>query len=389
MKILRIIRSMNPAQGGVVEAVNQAALSFNNEKWQMDVLCLDDPDASWVVSNSSYTVHAVGVGRTAYGFHFSYLNWLRKNAKDYDVVIIDGLWQFLVVGGYVLKLLKVPYCIFTHGMLDPYFNEDKLKYVKKLPFWFLVERNVIAMASATIFTCQEEAQLAEMSFPCYKASPKVATLGVEGNNHSGKKLSELFLAEHLQLKNKQFALFLSRINEKKGIDLLVGALGKIKNIPDDFMFAIAGPDSNGLKAKLMVQIEDQGLSDRVVWLGMLSGDVKWGAYHAADVFILPSHQENFGIVVAEALSTATPVLITNKVNIWREIDKACSGFVENDDVEGIESLLNCWLALSITEKTEMSVCAKACYEANFSIESAVDDLARVLNHTAKSKRSYL
>jgi glycosyltransferase involved in cell wall biosynthesis len=378
MRALRIIRSMNPAHGGVTEAVNQAALSFNNDHHQMDVLCFDNPNASWITNSRNYTIHALGEGVTAYGFHFSYLSWLKKNAKFYDVVIIDGLWQFLVVGGYALKLLKVPYCIFTHGMLDPYFNEDKLKYVKKLPFWLLVERNVIAMASATIFTCQEESQLAAKSFPCYSASPKVATLGVEGNDRSGKELSKLFLAEHQPLKDKRFALFLSRINEKKGIDLLVNALGQLKRLPDDFVLAIAGPDSNGLKAKLTVQIERQGLSDRVVWLGMLSGDVKWGAYHAADVFVLPSHQENFGIVVAEALSTATPVLITNKVNIWREINEAGAGLVENDDVAGIERLISRWLALTSLEKTEMSGRAKVCYEANFSIESAVGDLENVL-----------
>jgi len=100
---------MNPAQGGVVEAINQAALSFNNEKHQMDVLCLDNPNAEWVVGNSNYKVHALGEGKTAYGFHFSYLLWLWKKSKDYDVVIIDGLWQFLVVGGYILRVLGVPY----------------------------------------------------------------------------------------------------------------------------------------------------------------------------------------------------------------------------------------------------------------------------------------
>jgi glycosyltransferase involved in cell wall biosynthesis len=369
---------MNPAQGGVVEAVNQAALSFNNTSHQMDVLCLDDPNAPWVLKNSSYTIHAIGKGKTAYGVNFSYFGWLCKNSREYNVVIIDGLWQFLVSGGYILKLLNVPYCVFTHGMLDPYFNENKLKYIKKLPFWFLVERNVITMANATIFTCQEESRLAKRSFPCYQSAAKVATLGVEGNLRSGKELSELFLAEHQSLKYKRFALFLSRINEKKGIDLLIDALAKIKGLPDDFLLAIAGPDSNGLKATLISQIERLGLSGRVVWLGMLSGDVKWGAYHAAEVFVLPSHQENFGIVVAEALSTATPVLITNKVNIWREIDKARAGIVENDDVEGVEKLLNKWLYLSDSEKRAMSAKAENCYLENFSIRSAADDLERVL-----------
>jgi len=383
MKTLRIIRSMNPAQGGVVEAVNQAALAFNNEKHQMDVLCLDDPDADWVVGNDSYHVYALGEGKTAYGVHFGYLKWLWKNARNYDVVIIDGLWQFLVLGGYVLRLLDVPYCVFTHGMLDPYFNKDRLKYIKKLPFWFLSERNVIAAAHATIFTCKEESILAEKSFPLFRAKPHMASLGVQPYLSSGTDLNVIFLSEFSELVDKRFALFLSRIHKKKGIDILIDALSNIKNLPDDFMLAIAGPDSNDLKAQLEAQIEQHGLSDRVVWLGMLSGDVKWGAYHAAEVFVLPSHQENFGIVVAEALSTATPVLITNKVNIWREIDAAGAGFVENDDVGGIEVLLNKWLCLSNSERQAMSSMAKACYLENFSIKSAVDDLERVLMAVAK------
>ena len=378
MKILRIIRSMNPAQGGVVEAINQAALSLNNEKHQMDVLCLDNPNAEWVVGNNHYTIHALGEGKTAYGFHLSYLFWLWKKSKDYDVVIIDGLWQFLVIGGYILKLLKVPYCVFTHGMLDPYFNEDKLKYIKKLPFWFVSERNVIAMSKAVIFTCQEESKLASLSFPFYRATPQIATLGIEANTSDKGDLSVIFLNEFPVLKNKRFAVFLSRIHEKKGIDLLITALGQLKNLPDDFMLAIAGPDSNGLQAKLTKQIETLGLTERVVWLGMLKGDIKWGAYHAADVFVLPSHQENFGIVVAEALSTATPVLITNKVNIWREIDAAGAGFVENDDVAGVKVLLERWLSLADADKQVMSKNASLCYENNFSIESAASDLINVL-----------
>jgi glycosyltransferase involved in cell wall biosynthesis len=76
---------------------------------------------------------------------------------------------------------------------------------------------------------------------------------------------------------------------------------------------MAGPDQAGWQMKLEIQAEKLGISERVSWTGMLSGDLKWGAFHAADVFILPSHQENFGIVVAEALSCSLPVLISNKV----------------------------------------------------------------------------
>lgn len=375
MKALRIVGSMNPANGGVVEAINQSAASFS--AGTMEVLCFDSPDSYWI-KESKYKIYALNKGKTAYGFNWAYLSWLWNNAKNYDVVIIDGIWQFLTWGGYVLKCLNVRYCVFTHGMLDPYFNKNKLKYIKKLPFWFMFERNVIAMSDAVLFTCREESFLAQNSFPFLQCTPKIARLGIEGNDKDKKFLVDLFLSKFKTLENKKFAIFLSRLNRKKGIDLLVDALSQIKALPDDFVLAIAGPDSDGLKARLVDQIEKLNLSNRVVWLGMLSGDIKWGAYHAAEVFVLPSHQENFGIVVAEALSTATPVLITNKVNIWREIETAGAGFVGNDNIEGVRALLTNWFGLPDPEKAKMILNAKACYMEHFSIDTAASDLESAL-----------
>ena len=175
MKVLRVVGSMNPLHGGVVEAIHQAAQKLNNNSWKMDVLCFDDPNSPWVKECKNYRVHAINKGKTVYGFNVLYFFWLWKNARNYDVVILDGLWLFLSWGGYILKWLNVPYCVFTHGMLDPYFNENKLKYIKKLPFWFAVERNVIAGANATIFTCKEESALASRSFPFYSSVPKIAS----------------------------------------------------------------------------------------------------------------------------------------------------------------------------------------------------------------------
>jgi glycosyltransferase involved in cell wall biosynthesis len=160
-------------------------------------------------------------------------------------------------------------------------------------------------------------------------------------------------------------------------------MGKVSN---DFILAIAGPGDVDLIRKLKLQIQERDLGFRVEWLGMLQGEQKWGAFYAADAFILPSHQENFGIVVAEALSTSTPVLITNKVNIWREIDAAGAGFVEDDDVDGVINLLNRWFKLTTKEKLVMSINARACYQNNFSIESAVADLEKVLLNVINTPR---
>src|ERR1035437_10156512 len=104
-----------------------------------------------------------------------------------------------------------------------------------------------------------------------------------------------------------------------------------------------------------------GIQGHVTWTGMLAGDLKWGAFYQAQAFVLPSHQENFGIAVAEALACGRPVLISNKVNIWREIAEDRAGLVENDDRAGAVQLLRQWTGMSATAKTEMGRRAADCF----------------------------
>lgn len=375
MRVLRVTRTMDATQGGVVEAVHQAALVFNSDEWQMDVVCLDEPNAEYFVD---YRVYALGKGKTAYGFHFGLLKWIWLNARKYDVVVFDGLWQFHLVSAFLLKILNVKFFIFTHGMLDPYFNKHKLKYVKKLPFWFLVERNILAMATSTIFTCHEESKLAAQSFPLYKTRAAIATLGVKNPNCCNEQSSELILSKFPELRGKRVIFFLSRIDEKKGIDLVIEAMGRQKHLPSDVVLAIAGPDSKNLKAELQELVQRLKLNRKIFWLGMLKGGEKWSAFNLADVFILPSHQENFGIVVAEALAMSTPVLITDKVNIWPVIEENGAGFVETDNINGVTILIKKWLQLSPLEKRAMSQAAEKCYRKCFTSAIAREQLREVL-----------
>ncbi len=107
---------------------------------------------------------------------------------------------------------------------------------------------------------------------------------------------------------------------------------------------------------------------------MLKGEMKWGAYNSAEVFVLPSHQENFGISVAEALACRVPVLISNKVNIWREIDAERAGIVADDTLSGTTALLEKWLDLSVLERERMAANGLACFRKHFHIDASTDKL---------------
>jgi len=122
-----------------------------------------------------------------------------------------------------------------------------------------------------------------------------------------------------------------------------------------------------------------GLTDRVVWTGMIEGAVKWGAFRSAEVFILPSHQENFGLAVAEALACETPVLISNKVNIWREIAGDKAGLVGEDDQAGVDAMLAEWAALSEAERGAMRRNALDCFQTHFQMETLLRRLDQLFS----------
>jgi glycosyltransferase involved in cell wall biosynthesis len=120
---------------------------------------------------------------------------------------------------------------------------------------------------------------------------------------------------------------------------------------------------------------------------MLSGDMNWGAFHCADAFILPSHQENFGIAVAEALSCGLPVLISDKVNIWREIQGAGAGLVAPDTLDGTRELLTRWLTLDEPARAQTREQARVCFERHFHIAAAAESLLATLQQVLDARNS--
>ena len=133
--------------------------------------------------------------------------------------------------------------------------------------------------------------------------------------------------EFPQLKNKRVLLYLGRFHEKKGVDLLLDAWKKCQK--EDQVLVLAGPEVKDRHFKILMEKSQNDKKD-IVWTGMLKGERKWAILRIADALILPSHQENFGMVVAEAMAVGKPVYLTNKVNLWREVMEAGAGLVESD-----------------------------------------------------------
>jgi glycosyltransferase involved in cell wall biosynthesis len=233
-------------------------------------------------------------------------------------------------------------------------------------------------ATRVMFTAQEECRLARESFRLYRVNEEVVAFGTSQPPADAAGLREAFYARHPDLRGKRLILFLGRIHPKKGCDLLLQAFAAVRELAPEAHLVMAGPDGGEWIPTLKTLGAELGISSRVTWAGMLQGDQKWGAFYASDAFVLPSHQENFGIAVAEALACGLPALISDKVNIWREVEADGAGFVAPDTVAGTLANLTRWLRLDATQAVAMRKQALQCFEQHFTVDAMSADLLRVL-----------
>jgi glycosyltransferase involved in cell wall biosynthesis len=379
VKILHIISSVNPAGGGPIEGIKQLGTTLVAQGHRVEIVSLDPPDAPFL-AQAPLPVHALGPPRLKYGFSRKFVPWLRENASRYDAVIVNGIWQYHSFGTWkVLHKTNTPYVLFTHGMLDPWFKKEyPLKHLKKWMYWPWAEYRVLRDARAVLFTCEEERRLARSSFWLYRCKEVVVSYGTA--KPKGNPESELreFFDHYPELRGKRLALFMGRIHPKKGCDLVIEAFAKVMGKLPDWHLVIAGPDQVGLRESLNYHAAELGIGPQVTWTGMLGGTMKWGALRAAEVFLLPSHQENFGIAVAEALAAGVPALISNKVNIWREIEADGAGIVAEDTLEGACGMLQSYVELPAEKQQAMRRAARECFEERFEIKKAAETLHAVL-----------
>jgi glycosyltransferase involved in cell wall biosynthesis len=379
MKILRSIHTVNPDLGGPIESVMQSSAALVRRGHAVEIVSLDATTDAWV-RNCPMPVHALGPGRGSYGYASRFSRWVRERHAHYDAVIVQGLWQYSSFGVWrALRGTSTPYFVFPHGMLDPWFKRTyPRKHLKKLLYWPWAEYRVLRDAAAVLFTSEEERRSARESFSLYRCNEVVVNYGTAAPEIDLAEAREDFFESFPQLRGRRFLLFLGRLHEKKGCELLIEAFAARNSSRTDqsLDLVMAGPCADEAYLEYLKRMLPS--ASGITFTGMLGGTRKWGAFTAADAFILPSHQENFGIAVVEALACGTPVLISNKINIWREIAAGEAGYVENDDLSGTARLIERWMATAPEARAAMEENARKSFARAFEINRATDSLLEVL-----------
>jgi glycosyltransferase involved in cell wall biosynthesis len=398
LKILHIIASANPKNGGPIQGIRNYESALHLLGVQRSLLSFDSPEAilDW---NFPSSLKVIGLGQSKTGWQYNKLliSWLENNITNYDRVVLNGMWTYhtyatlkaikkLKNQNSSLSLPKV--FLMPHGMLDPWFQKDATRRIKAMRnyfYWYFIEKQVVNNVDGLLFTCKEELLLARTTFSGYKPKQELNIgYGIVEPPVCSKDLLDGFYNQFHISRDQPYLLFLSRIHPKKGIDLLLKAYHQMlaeMEFPDDLPhLIIAGPgiETDYGKQLLHYLTENSILQNRIQFVGHLSGDIKWGAIYGCEAFILPSHQENFGIAVAEALACSKPVLITNKVNIYREIEIDGGGIVNEDTLDGTYKNIAQWISLTAEEKELMGRNAQSVYKKYFNIENAAKKYFQVM-----------
>jgi glycosyltransferase involved in cell wall biosynthesis len=256
------------------------------------------------------------------------LQWLKTHSAEYDIAHIHALFSPVSsAAATVARWQKLPYILRPLGTLDPA-DLAKKKQFKQL-YAALLERPNIQGAAALHFTSGQESKVSERFG--VNTRDMVLPLGVvlPEFNCSDAEAQQIIRQRYGIPGDVPIMLFMSRIDPKKGLDLLLPALEDLRRSGKLFHFILSGgnPQDQGYVETIGQQIETSVLKDCTTVTGFVSGDLKAQILQAADVFVLPSYYENFGIAVAEAMMVGKPVVISDQVHIWQDIKTSQSGWV--------------------------------------------------------------
>ena len=326
---VHFVRDLRAELGGVVKAAIDLCESMTRLGHRVVLTTCDATDGPKVASESLQVVEAPASKVVKPMLSGQALRQIEGIIQSADVAHLHTPWELAnLQWAALLRRHKVPYVVSAHGMLDHYCMGQKR--LKKQAFLALGGRRLFRDATAIHFTAQAELEQARAYIP---VANKAIVLPCVMDLSSYATLSgpEPALRAYPQIRREaRKILFLSRVHPKKGVDLLIRAMAVVKAKMPGAQLLIAGPGDDRYFAELKALAERLGITDVVSFLGMARGAEKQSLYQVADVFVLPTHQENFGLVLAEAMACGAPVITTRGTDIWRELEQGGARIVDHD-----------------------------------------------------------
>jgi glycosyltransferase involved in cell wall biosynthesis len=384
LRILQIIPSISVVYGGPSQMVRGLSKALAEQNVEVTILTTDsngdvgqaplDVEYDRPLSQDGYQIRYFRCSPfRRYKFSLGLLQWLSKHGQEYDLAHIHALFSPVSsLAAAIARHQNLPYILRPLGTLDPA-DLQKKRQLKQL-YAAVLERPNLAGSSAIHFTSDQEAKISERFGTISRdivlplgVNPAIANL----------QTRQTIRSQHGIPDDRPLILFMSRLDPKKGFDILLPALQKLAE-DQDFYFVLAGSNAQDpdYERQIAAQIQGSILADRTTIAGFVAGEDKAALLQAADLFVLPSYYENFGIAVAEAMVAGVPVVISDQVYIWEQIHQAQAGWVSPCTVEGLLEQLRSALADS-AERQRRGENAKAYALKNYSWGAIAQQMVEV------------
>lgn len=372
MRILNVIPSVSLVHGGPSRAILEIERAMRDAGHQMTTLATDDDGPGRRYSAAARPMAVAGVERVYvrkmgefYKIAPGILPWLWRNVRRFDVVHIHAVFSFTSTAAALIAWLRaVPYVVRPLGTLAAYGLSNRRRLAKRVSL-ALVEGPLLRRAAAVHFTSR--AELDEASTLAIPMNGVVIPLGVVPSD--GLQAA----AGPRRAGAGRSILFLSRIDPKKNLEGLLEAFGRLAPSHGDVKLLIAGDGDAGYLDALRRRARELGIADRIEWLGHVAGAQKAEAFRSADIFVLPSFSENFGIAAAEAMAAGLPSVLSSGIAISSEAERAGAAIAVAPDSAAVADAIGRLLD-DAPARRAMSEAAIAHVRLNYSCERMADQL---------------
>ncbi len=379
MNILHVIPSLTIEDGGPTQAVlaMEKALALQGIAIDIATTTAGARERESVMPRRLEFARQFNFYKVAAGFAW----WMSRKVRCYDVVHIHALFSFMSTVAALLSCMAgVPYIVRPLGTVNHYGVQHRRSWLKRLSIR-CIEAPILRRAAAVHFT--SDAERVEAAALSIDMRSVVLPLGIEPFRPVGPAA---LTAAFPQLVDRQFVLFMSRLDKKKNIEALLQAFAAIRCDVGDPCLVIAGSGDRSYAASLQALAEKLGLRESVLWVGFVSGAPKAALLEGANAFVLPSFSENFGIAAAEALMAGLPCILGRGVALTADVEAAGAGIGVSPDAGSIECALKTVLA-DAGLRMRMRLAARKLAEERYSLEAMGKSLAALYQHLQIDRRS--
>ncbi|MBV9769705.1 MAG: glycosyltransferase [Bryobacterales bacterium] len=341
---LQVLSHLSPQFGGIASSVPRLARATEAASSHVCPIIgfCDIKELEQVPPDQRLGLTVYSPNRTRWMVDANLKKSLKNAIRAATGVHIHGVWEThcMIVAG-MARECKRPYLISVHGMLEQWALRQKR--LKKALYAALIEIRKMQRAA-----CLRALSVDEVNDYRRLGLTNPIAIIPNGIDPQPSATPDIFRAAYPQLAGKRIVLFLGRLHQKKGLELLLKAWVRSMSRAEDMHLVIAGPDSGNMRAALETLTDELELRSSVTFAGMLTGEEKWSAFAAASLFVLPSHSEGFSIAILEAMATGVPVMITTQCHIPEVAIHDC-GWVIQPCVGALEDALSDFLALTHEE----------------------------------------